>query len=105
MNILNASKNGYIDTLTICREHIDDANAAIAAVKNILNAFCESYVDVKTDVFGRRAAVSHNEFVNIFNSTMESLHDVSNLLTVANGLAAGAMMIVKSENENAKEEE
>lgn len=99
MNAISASTNGYTDTLTICREHIDDANAAIVAVKNMLNAFCECYVDVKTDVFSRRAAVSHNEFVNIFNSTMESLHDASNLLNIANGLAAGACMILESENE------
>ena len=99
MTAINASTNGYTDTLTICREHIDDANAAIVAVKNMLNAFCESYVDVTTDVFCRRASVSHNEFVNIFNSTIESLHDASNLLNVANGLTAGACMILESENE------
>lgn len=99
MTAISASTNGYTDTLTICREHIDDANAAIVAVKNMLNAFCECYIDVKTDVFSRRAAVSHNEFVSIFNTTMEALYDASNLLSVANGLAAGACLIIESENE------
>lgn len=97
MTAITASMNGYTDTLAICREHIEDASAAIVAMKNMLNAFCESYVDVKTDVFSRRASVSHNEFVNIFNATMETLHDTANLLSVANGLVVGASMIVESE--------
>lgn len=101
MTTFNASSlPGYNTTLNACTEHIDDVSAAVASVKNILSAFCESYVDVTSDVFSRRAAVSHNEFVNIFNASIEALCDVYQLLGTAKALVAGAAMIADSHSDS-----
>lgn len=98
MTSISAMNNGYNTTLEVCREHIDDATAAIVAVKNMLNAFAESYVDVTDHVFTRRASLSHNEYVTLFNSTIESLQDVSQLLVTAKALCAGAQLISDSDS-------
>lgn len=98
MEMLSAMGNGYHTTLEVCREHIDDANAAITVLHNTLNAFAEFYVDVTDNVFSRRASLSHNEYVNLFNSAMETLHDVSQLLANAKALAVGASLIAAGAN-------
>lgn len=98
MTSISAMNNGYNTTLEVCREHIDDATAAIVAVKNILNAFAESYVDVTDTIFNRRSSLSHNAYVNLFNSTIESLQDVSQLLVTARALCTGAQLISDSDS-------
>ena len=96
---------GYATTLDACREHIDDAVAAITAVRNMLNAFCESYVDVKTDVFIRRASLSHGQYSTIFNATMDVLHDASSMLRTAKALSVGADLIATNAISSASDDE
>lgn len=87
------SSNSYTTTVALCREHIEDATAMLLAAKNALCAFSDQYVDVPDDVFARRAAVSHNQFINALCSAIEAIHDASEVLSTAKALAIGAVSL------------
>lgn len=87
---------GYATTLKACREHIEDAAAAVDAIHTIINSFADFYVDVPGDVFCRRAVVSHEQFTSLFTIAASFLHDASGLLRTAKALSVGADMIIAS---------
>ena len=107
MTPINASSNGYNTTLSVCREHLNDAYSAIISARDMLSAFCEAYVDVDDETFIRRAVVSHAQFANAFSIAMTAMVDTGSLISTARALTFGADMIAadcNDSNDSDKEE-
>lgn len=109
MTSINPTSNGYNTTLSVCREHLNDAYSAIMSARDMLSAFCEAYVDVDDETFIRRAVVSHSQFANAFSIAMTAMVDTGSLISTARALTFGADMIAadadcNNSNDSDKEE-
>lgn len=77
-------------TAIACANIIDDTTAKLKFLKETLGAFVDIYVDVKEEVYRRRAGISQDAFSSAFNMAIETLYDSSKMLDIAKSLISHA---------------